>query len=299
MIPDAIRDLLDRFEQDLRISDGRSANTVQAYLLDLFGFTRFLDDEGKTLLDFSSEDLGVYFRSREELAPRSRARILASLRKWSRFLATLGYPSIDLKDLPSPRIPRNLPKTLSEVEIRRLLDIPDPSTDEGIRDRAILSVFYASGLRVSEVANLTLDKIDLVEETVKVLGKGLKERISFLDGETIERLEEYIDNVRSKIRTKHRTVFLTRLHDGFSRQGLWFLIKGYARKAGIASEISPHTLRHSFATHLLAHGMDIRSIQLLLGHADIQTTEIYTRVEITRLKEDLAKRHPRGGGPSS
>ena len=299
MMPDTIRDLLDRFEQDLRISDGRSTNTVQAYLLDLFVFSRFLEDEAKTLLDFSSEDLGAYFRLREELAPRSRARILASLRKWSRFLVSLGYPSIDLKDLPSPRIPRNLPKVLTEEEIRRLLDIPDPSTDEGIRDRAILSVFYASGLRVSEVANLTLDKIDLVEETVKVLGKGLKERISFLDGETIERLEEYIESVRSKVRTKHRTVFLTRLHEGFTRQGLWFLIKGYARKAGIASEISPHTLRHSFATHLLAHGMDIRSIQLLLGHADIQTTEIYTRVEITRLKDDLAKRHPRGGGPSS
>ena len=299
MIPDTIRDLLDRFEQDLTIADGHSPNTVKAYLLDLFVFSRFLEDKSKTLLNFSSEDLGAYFRVREELAPRSRARVLASLRKWSRFLVTLGYLSIDLKDLPLPRISRNLPAILSEDEIRRLLDVPDPSTDEGIRDRAILSVFYASGLRVSEVANLTLDKIDLVEETVKVLGKGLKERISFLDSETIERLEEYIESVRSKVRTRNRTVFLTRLHEGFTRQGLWFLIKGYARKAGIASEISPHTLRHSFATHLLAHGMDIRSIQLLLGHADIQTTEIYTRVEITRLKDDLAKRHPRGGGPSS
>lgn len=298
MMPDAVRDLLDRFEEDLRISGGRSPNTVQAYLLDLFVFSRFLETEGKTLLDFSIKDLGIYFKRRTDLAERSRARILASLRKWSRFLEALGFNAIDLKDLPSPRIPRNLPKILSEDEIRRLLDVPNPKTDEGIRDRAILSVFYASGLRVSEVANLTLDKIDMIEETVKVLGKGLKERISFLDGETIERLEEYIESVRSKCRTDDRTVFLTRRREGFTRQGLWLLIKGYAQKAGIAIEISPHTLRHSFATHLLAHGMDIRSIQLLLGHADIQTTEIYTHIEITRLKDDLAKKHPRGRGKS-
>ena len=296
MMTDAIRDLLDQFEQDLRVASGRSPNTIQAYLLDLFLFSRFLESHGGSLLDFSGEEIASYFLSREDLAPRSRSRILSSIRSWGRFLKRQGYSSVDPKDLPLPRLPRGLPKVLSEQEIRRLLDIPDPSTDEGIRDRAIIAIFYASGLRVSEVAELTLDRIDLEEETVKVMGKGLKERISFLDREAIERLSIYLEKVRARIKTKEKTIFLTRRQEGFTRQGLWFMIKGYARKAGIAIDISPHTLRHSFATHLLANGMDIRSIQILLGHSDIQTTEIYTHVEISHLRVELERHHPRGRG---
>lgn len=296
MMTDAIRDLLDQFEQDLRVASGRSPNTIQAYLLDLFLFSRFLESHGGSLLDFSGEEIASYFLSREDLAPRSRSRILSSIRSWGRFLKRQGYSSVDPKDLPLPRLPRGLPKVLSEEEVRRLLDIPDPSTDEGIRDRAIIAIFYASGLRVSEVAELTLDRIDLEEETVKVMGKGLKERISFLDREAIERLSIYLEKVRARIKTKEKTIFLTRRQEGFTRQGLWFMIKGYARKAGIAIDISPHTLRHSFATHLLANGMDIRSIQILLGHSDIQTTEIYTHVEISHLRVELERHHPRGRG---
>ncbi len=299
MMTDAIRDLLDQFEQDLRVSSGRSPNTIQAYLLDLFLFSRFLETVGASLLDFSGEEISSYFLTRDDLAPRSRSRILSSLRSWSRFLQRQGYPSIEMKELPLPRLPRSLPKVLGEEEIRRLLDAPDPKTDEGIRDRAIIAIFYASGLRVSEVAGLTLDRVDLKEETVKVMGKGLKERMAFLDREAIERLSLYLESVRSKVKVKEKTIFLTRRQEGFTRQGLWFLIKGYARKAGITIEISPHTLRHSFATHLLSHGMDIRSIQVLLGHSDIQTTEIYTQVEISQLSEELKRRHPRGRGGSS
>ncbi len=299
MMTDGIRDLLDQFEQDLRVSSGRSPNTIQAYLLDLFLFSRFLETIGASLLDFSGEEISSYFLARDDLAPRSRSRILSSLRSWTRFLQRQGYPTLELKELPLPRLPRSLPKVLSEEEIRRLLDAPDPETNEGIRDRAIIAIFYASGLRVSEVAGLTLDRVDLREETVKVMGKGLKERVAFLDREALERLSNYLESVRAKVKTKEKTIFLTRRQEGFTRQGLWFLIKGYARKAGITQEISPHTLRHSFATHLLAHGMDIRSIQILLGHSDIQTTEIYTQVEITQLLDELKRHHPRGGGDSS
>ncbi|MHB1286845.1 MAG: site-specific tyrosine recombinase/integron integrase [Leptospirales bacterium] len=299
MMTDAIRDLLDQFEQDLRVSSGRSPNTIQAYLLDLFLFSRFLETIGVSLLDFSGEEISSYFLARDDLAPRSRARILSSLRSWSRFLQRQGYPTLEMKELPLPRLPRSLPKVLSEEEIRRLLDAPDPETNEGIRDRAIIAIFYASGLRVSEVAGLTLDRVDLREETVKVMGKGLKERVAFLDREALERLTTYLQSVRTKVTTKEKTIFLTRRQEGFTRQGLWFLIKGYARKAGITNEISPHTLRHSFATHLLAHGMDIRSIQILLGHSDIQTTEIYTQVEITQLSDELKRHHPRGRGDST
>ncbi|MHB8543529.1 MAG: site-specific tyrosine recombinase/integron integrase [Leptospirales bacterium] len=299
MMTDAIRDLLDQFEQDLRVASGRSPNTIQAYLLDLFLFSRFLESRGGSLLDFSGEEIAAYFLSRDDLAPRSRSRVLSSIRSWGRFLKRRGYTSLDPKELSLPRLPRSLPKVLSEEEVRRLLDIPDPSTDEGIRDRAIIAIFYASGLRVSEVAELTLDRIDLREETVKVMGKGLKERISFLDREAMERLSAYLEKVRSRIKTKEKILFLTRRQEGFTRQGLWFMIKGYARKAGIPIDISPHTLRHSFATHLLAHGMDIRSIQILLGHSDIQTTEIYTHVEISHLRLELERHHPRGRSESS
>ena len=293
----AVRDLLDAFEEDLRVASGRSPHTTQAYLLDLFALARFLGEHGLSLLDFSPEDVTRYFTRREDLAMRSRSRVLSAIRSWSRFLKRRGLPSIDPDTLPVPRLPRNLPGVLDEEEILRLLEAPDPKTDEGIRDRAILATFYASGLRVSELAELTLDRLNLKEEQIRVTGKGQKERVAFLDGVSCARLRLYLERVRPSTSTSDKTLFLTRRQTGFTRQGLWLLIKGYAKQCGIDRNVSPHTLRHSFATHLLSHGMDIRSIQILLGHSDIQTTEIYTHVDIRMLAEDLARYHPRGKQP--
>ncbi len=293
----AVRDLLDAFEEDLRVASGRSPHTTQAYLLDLFALARYLSDHGLSLLDFSPEDIISYFANREDLAMRSRSRVLSAIRSWSRFLKRRGLSSIDPERLPVPRLPRDLPGVLDEAEILRLLEAPDPKTDEGIRDRAILATFYASGLRVSELAELTLDRLFLEEEQIRVTGKGQKERVAFLDDQSCARIRIYLERVRPSSKTSGKVLFLTRRQTGFTRQGLWLLIKGYARQCGIDRKVSPHTLRHSFATHLLSHGMDIRSIQILLGHSDIQTTEIYTHVDIRGLAADLARYHPRGETP--
>ena len=295
----AVRDLLDAFEEDLRVASGRSPHTTQAYLLDLFAFASYLGEHGLSLLDFSAEDVIHYFSRREDLAIRSRSRVLSAIRSWSRFLKRRGLPSIDPDTLPVPRLPRNLPGVLEEEEVLRLLEAPDPKTDEGIRDRAILATFYASGLRVSELADLTLDRLFLEEEQIRVTGKGQKERVAFLDGPSCARLRLYLERVRPSTNPSEKILFLTRRQTGFTRQGLWLLIKGYAQRCGIDRKVSPHTLRHSFATHLLSHGMDIRSIQILLGHSDIQTTEIYTHVDIRMLAEDLVRYHPRGERPGS
>ncbi len=295
----AVRDLLDAFEEDLRVASGRSPNTTQAYLLDLFALSRYLRENGLSLLDFSPEDVIHYFANREDLSMRSRSRVLSAIRSWLRFLKRRELPSFDPDRLPVPRLPRDLPGVLDEEEILRLLDAPDPKTDEGIRDRAILATFYASGLRVSELAELTLDRLFLEEEQIRVTGKGQKERVAFLDDQSCTRIRIYLERVRPSAKTADKTLFLTRRQTGFTRQGLWLLIKGYARRCGIDRKVSPHTLRHSFATHLLSHGMDIRSIQILLGHSDIQTTEIYTHVDIRTLAADLARYHPRGESPPS
>ena len=290
----SVRDLLEAFEEDLRVAYGRSPRTVEAYLMDLFALSRFLEAQGRSLLECSPLEITAYFVSRPDLAIRSRARVLSAIRSWSRFLKRSGMPSLDTDSLPVPRLPRDLPEVLDESEIIHLLEAPDPKTDDGIRDRAILATFYASGLRVSELAELTVDRLNLDEGQVRVTGKGQKERVAFLDQKSCDRLKQYLERVRSGVRTSETTLFLTRRRTGFTRQGLWLLIKGYAVKCGISRNVSPHTLRHTFATHLLSHGMDIRSIQILLGHSDIQTTEIYTHVDIGGLAVDLERYHPRG-----
>lgn len=293
-----VRNLLEAFEEDLRVAYGRSPRTVEAYLMDLFALSRFLEDRGLSLLECTPPEITAYFVSRPDLAIRSRARVLSAIRSWSRFLKRSGWPSLDTDRLPVPRLPRDLPEVLDESEILHLLEAPDPETDDGIRDRAILATFYASGLRVSELAELTVDRLDLEEGQVRVTGKGQKERVAFLDQKSCDCLRQYLERVRSGVRSPETTLFLTRRKSGFTRQGLWLLIKGYALKCGISRNVSPHTLRHTFATHLLSHGMDIRSIQILLGHSDIQTTEIYTHVDIGGLAADLERYHPRGKGRS-
>ncbi len=292
----ALRDLLDLFEQELTVGSGCAANTVRSYLLDLYAFDRYLTETfpRESLLDFPESALLEYFSFRQDLSIRSRARMLSSIRKWTRFLDTQGYSGCNLTRIPSPRLPAELPTVLTQEEIRRLLDAPDEHSPEGIRDRAMIALLYASGLRVTELVELTIDRIDLGESQLRVLGKGSKERMTFIDQEASERIQRYLSDVRMRVRTKEKILFLTRLSKGFTRQGVWVMIRKHGQSAGIATSLTPHTLRHSFATHLLMNGLDIRSIQLLLGHADIQTTEIYTRVDISSLTKELEEKHPRG-----
>ncbi len=290
--------LLDRFEEHLLLSQGRSENTVLAYLSDLRSFSRHLAAFGKTLLTFEEDDLARYFEGTKRVSIRTRSRILSALRTWSRFLELERLRTEPLPQMDTPKIPKSLPKVLSQEDVARLLETPEENRPEGIRDRALLAFFYASGLRVSEVAGFTLDRLDVTTGALRVTGKGAKERISFLDQGSLERLRRYIETVRAAWKPTAPELFVARNGQPLSRQALWTLIKKYGRKAGILSRLSPHVLRHSFATHLLENGLDIRSIQVLLGHEDIRTTEIYTHVSLTQLKKTLEDHHPRGkNGP--
>ncbi len=292
--PQNVESLLDRFEEELLLAQGKSPNTAQAYLSDLRAFARFLAPSGKTLLTFDPEDPGRYFSEKGDLSARSRSRILSSLKSWSRFLEVEGVRKDPTEELSSPKIPRSLPKVLSQEEIARLISAPDEKRAEGIRDRAILSFFYASGLRVSEVASFPLERLNLETGALVVTGKGAKERIAFLDASSLVHVRRYTETVRPLFRPAGPELFVARGGAPLTRQALWTLIKKYGKKAGITSPLSPHVLRHSFATHLLEKGLDIRSIQLLLGHEDIRTTEIYTHVSLAHLKKTLEKHHPRG-----
>ena len=289
-----VESLLDRFEEELLLAQGKSQNTAQAYLSDLRSFAHHLAPSGKTLLTFDPEDLPLYFSSKPDLSARSRSRVLSSLRTWSRFLEVEGVRKDPTEELSSPKIPRTLPKVLSQEEIARLLSAPEEKRPEGVRDRAILAFFYASGLRVSEVASFPIERLNLESGALVVTGKGAKERISFLDSASLALVRTYCETVRSLWHPPGPELFVARDGAPLSRQALWTLIKKYGRKAGITSPLSPHVLRHSFATHLLEKGLDIRSIQLLLGHEDIRTTEIYTHVSLAHLKKTLEEHHPRG-----
>ena len=297
----SVESLLDRFEEELLLAQGKSSNTAQAYLSDLRAVSRFLAPSGKTLLTFDPEDLARYFSEKGELSARTRSRILSSLRTWSRYLEGEGIRKDPTEEISSPKIPRKLPKVLSPEEVARLLSAPDEKRPEGFRDRALLAFFYASGLRVSEVATFPASRLDLASGALRVTGKGAKERISFLDRTALEFVRRYCESVRPLWSPPGPELFVARDGAPLSRQALWTLIKKYGRKAGITSPLSPHVLRHSFATHLLEKGLDIRSIQLLLGHEDIRTTEIYTHVSLAHLKRTLEEHHPRGktSGPDS
>ena len=297
--PEEVERLLDRFEEELLLAKKRAPNTLTAYLSDLRAFSRHLAHEGASLIDFDGEALNRYLEGRGDLSARSRARFLSSVRAWTRFLELSGVRKDPKETPPAPRLPRTLPKILSQEEVKRLIDAPAPHRPEGVRDRAILSFFYASGLRVSELASITADRVDLTTGALRVMGKGAKERITFLDERTRHLLSDYLTTVRPAFAREHPELFLARDGAPLTRQALWTLIKKHGRAAGITSPLSPHVLRHSFATHLLEKGLDIRSIQLLLGHEDIRTTEIYTHVSLAHLENTLKGHHPRGRSKKS
>lgn len=294
------RALIERFTDSLWLEHGLSANTLAAYRADLAGFCAWLDQTGgpalgqaqrQHLLDY------LALRARAGARPRSTARLLSSLRRFYRFLVREGCMEHDPSArIDAPKLGRPLPKSLTEADVEALLAAPDVETAEGLRDRTMLELLYASGLRVSELVGLRVSQINLRQAVVRVVGKGNKERLVPLGEEAGDWLERYVRDGRPQFAPARNSEFLfpTRRSDAMTRQTFWYLIKRHARNGGVLKPLSPHTLRHAFATHLLNHGADLRVVQLLLGHSDLSTTQIYTHVARERLKDMHARHHPRG-----
>jgi integrase/recombinase XerD len=289
---------LNQFYQHLGVERGLARLTVEAYARDLQDFWIFLERRGRTAWRaVNLGDLQAYLADLEArgLSARSRARKLSALRQFFRFLQREEHVETNpVELLDSPRLPRQLPKVMGEAEVEALLNAPDPTTPGGLRDQALLEVLYATGLRVSELVGLTLRQLDLRRGVVRPLGKGSKERVVPMVPLAVEKLQHYLQEGRPHLLKGRESpyVFLNRRGGRLSRQGFWKLLKQYALKAGIRT-LSPHTLRHSFASHLLARGANLRVLQMLLGHADLATTQIYTHLDAVRLKQVHKKSHPR------
>ncbi|KHO65540.1 site-specific tyrosine recombinase XerD [Pseudomonas flexibilis] len=291
--------LIDRFLQALWLEKGLSANTRSSYRSDLTHFHGWLHERGIGLTGVSREALGDHlaWRLDQGYNARSTARLLSGLRGFYRFLLREGVIAEDPTLLvEQPRLGRSLPQSLSEADVEALLAAPDLDEPLGLRDRAMLEVLYACGLRVTELVSLTLEQLNLRQGVVRVFGKGSKERLVPLGEEAVHWLERYLREGRAALLAGRPSdvLFPSRLGEQMTRQTFWHRIKRHARVAGIAKHLSPHTLRHAFATHLLNHGADLRSVQMLLGHSDLSTTQIYTHVARTRLQELHARHHPRG-----
>lgn len=292
--------LLDLFLDYLLVERGVSPNTVDAYARDVACFLAHLRRCGVDDAAASGRDVLSFLKAQRDagLSARTLARRLSALRTFYRFLLREGLAAASpLARLESPRLWKTLPRTLSRSEASAVVEVPDGEGPAGLRDRALLEVLYATGLRVSEVSHLTLDQVDLTMGFVRTVGKGSKERLVPLGGRAQEALRAYLAAGRPLLLKRGRSphVFLSRLGRRLSRQSVWKLVKAACRRAGVSGAASPHTLRHSFATHLLEGGADLRSLQMMLGHADLATTQIYTHVTRERLRELVRRHHPRGG----
>ncbi|MBX3647436.1 MAG: site-specific tyrosine recombinase XerD [Rhodocyclaceae bacterium] len=291
--------LLDAFTDTLWLEAGLSKNTLASYRADLAQFSASLGAKDKTLDAAVPADIHDFLRDFSRSAKStSQRRLISALRRFYQHLLAIGRIQTDptLNIEPPPR-PERFPRTLSEVQVEALLAAPDCNTVLGLRDRAMLEVLYATGLRVSELVALKLFEVGLNEGVVRVFGKGSKERLVPLGQEALDWIARYLKEARIPLLAGRDcdAVFVTRRGTGLSRQMFWALVKRYAAQAGIdPTRISPHTLRHAFATHLINHGADLRVVQLLLGHADISTTQVYTHVARERLKQLHAQHHPRG-----
>jgi integrase/recombinase XerD len=292
------RRVLDRYLESLAVERGLSRNTVDGYRNDLSRLGEALAKKGgRDLLAALPADLSAHMRDlqRQGLSPRSSARALSAIRGFYEHLVTADErkdnPAVNL--LP-PKLWKPLPKVLSESEVEALLAAPDVGTPLGLRDRAMLELLYATGLRVSELVGLTLPQLRLDVGFLIAFGKGSKERVVPVGEQAETWVKRYLSEIRPELaRGRHQTVFANKDGDPMSRVGFWMLIKKYGLKAGLRAEISPHVLRHSFATHLLEHGADLRAVQTMLGHADISTTQIYTHIHQQRLKSLYDRFHPR------
>ncbi len=280
---------------------GLSRNTQSSYRSDLALFARWLRPQGLELVAAQEAQIHAYFAQRSGHAmtfgARSQARLLSVLRQFYRVLLMEGQRKDDpCARLESPKMPRRLPKTLSEVEVERLITAPDVSKSLGLRDRAMLELLYASGLRVSELVQLSLARVNIEHGMVQVIGKGGRERLVPMGECAMDWVKRYVELARPELAEGAASdwLFITARGGPMTRHNFWHLIKRYAQQAQIVSALSPHTLRHAFATHLLEHGADLRAVQSLLGHADLSTTQIYTHVTKTRLRDLHQKHHPRG-----
>ncbi len=289
--------LIESFQDSLWLENGLSESTLKAYASDLVLFSRWLAP--KSLLCAGNDDISNYLahKFREGCSARSGARLLSSLRRFFGHLFEKGLVTVNpCANIDSPHIGRLLPVSLSEDDVEKLLTAPDTSTAVGYRDRAMLELLYATGLRVSELVTLSVGQLNFRQGVVRVVGKGNKDRLVPIGEEALSWLLDYIEKIRPAILCERVTddLFVTNRASAMTRQAFWHRIKFYARVAGIRKELSPHTLRHAFATHLLNHGADLRVVQLLLGHSDLSTTQIYTHIAQERLKELHEKFHPRG-----
>ena len=296
---DATRRVVEQFLDAQWMERGLSENTLAAYRNDLNGLAAWLALRGCDLVEARREHVLDYLSERviNGARPRTTARLLSSLRRFYRYLVREGRLSGDpTVRIDTPRIGRPLPDSLSEEEVEILLDAPAVSEALGLRDRAMLELLYACGLRVSELVNLTMEQVDLTQGVVRLMGKGSKERLVPLGEEASDWLQRYITHGRPELAAgvSAKPLFITRRGRAMTRQAFWYRLRYYAVKSGINKALSPHTLRHAFATHLLNHGADLRVVQMLLGHSDLSTTQIYTHVARERLKELHARHHPRG-----
>jgi integrase/recombinase XerD len=289
--------LIDLFLDAVWVEQGLSANTLSAYGSDLQIFFKGL--AGKSLLEVTASDISAFLAKRfqEGISNRSSARIVSSLRRFYGYLLREGLIQADpMLLIELPHVGQLLPVSLTEQDVERLLMAPEVTQCLGLRDRTMLEMLYATGLRVSELVTLTVAQVSLRQGVVRITGKGDKERLVPVGEEAMNWLETYMTTARLSLLAARQSddLFVTNRASAMTRQAFWHIIKRYAKKAGITKELSPHTLRHAFATHLLNHGADLRVVQLLLGHADLSTTQIYTHIANTRLKELHSTFHPRG-----
>ena len=292
--------VVEAFLDQLWVERGLSDNTISAYRHDLCGLAKWLQlHAAPNLADAGREHLLTFLGERAQggAHPRSTARLLSSIRRFYQHLVREGRlqgdPSLRID---APKLGRSLPKALTELEVEALLEAPDTKQVLGMRDRTMLELLYASGLRVTELVSLKVSQINMQQGVVRLIGKGGKERLVPLNEESLRWLREYMDESRAQLNKGRGSeyLFTTRRGECMSRQAFWYLVKRYATLAEIKKALSPHTLRHSFATHLLNNGADLRVVQMLLGHSDLSTTQIYTHIAQERLKEFHELHHPRG-----
>src|SRR3990167_5657728 len=292
------KDIIERFCDAIWLQEGLSANTLEAYRRDLEGLSRWLAPRGTSLEHASRADLQGYLsQCVSKKSVSTAARLLSSLRRVYGYLGREDKIKTDpTAPIHSPQLGRPLPKSLSEEQVEKLLQSPDVATHYGLRDRAMLETLYATGLRVSELVGLTLSQVSLTQGVVRVIGKGDKERLVPMGEEAISWISRYLAEGRPRLVRSRSTdaLFATARGGPMTRQAFWHNLKVHTRTAGIQTALSPHTLRHAFATHLLNHGADLRVVQMLLGHADLSTTQIYTHVAQARLKTLHEQHHPRG-----
>lgn len=291
--------IIERFLDNLWAERGLSDNSLLSYRHDLSHLQSRLAVHGKALIDARREDLLAILAAemQQGKSPRSLSRYLSAYRQFYRWLVREGKIGSDpVALIESPKTGRGLPKALTEVQVEALLAAPDTETTLGSRDRAMLELMYATGLRVSELVGLELANINLNQGVVRVIGKGQKERLVPIGDEAHESLKAYLSGARPELLqgVQADSVFVTTRKSGMTRQAFWYMVRRYAELCDIPRKLSPHMLRHSFATHLLNHGADLRVVQLLLGHSDLSTTQIYTHIAREGLKRMHETHHPRG-----